>query len=168
MEAYENETLADNGQPSSALAVLEQFSTSAEGIAMFSNMVITEVEEGRADALRVALFMKTLDKIKERINEKLGRHYLSAAEKYPEKVIKLHGAEITIGELGTKIDYASSGHPGWADLTRIIEEATKQRKEIEDLLKTLKSKQVLVIEGEAVEVRPPARTSTTGIKISIK
>lgn len=168
MEAYENETLADNGQPSSALAVLEQFSTSAEGIAMFSNMVITEVEEGRADALRVALFMKTLDKIKERINEKLGRHYLTAAEKYPEKVIKLHGAEITIGELGVKIDYASSGHPGWKDLTRIIEEATKQRAEIEEFLKVIKSPQVIVIEGEAVEVKPPVRRGTTGIKISIK
>ncbi len=168
METHETETVADNSQASSALAVLEQFSTSAEGIKLFSHLVVNEVEEGRADALQVALFMKTIEKIKEEVNAKLGRHYVTAAEKYAEKIIKYRGAEISLGEVGTKIDYASSGHPGWNDLTRIIEEATKQRKEIEDFLKVIKSPQVIVIDGEAVEVKPPVRSSTTGIKISIK
>jgi len=154
--------------PTTVISVLEQFSTSAEGIAKFSHLVISEVEEGRVDPLKIALFMKTMEKIMKQVNDRLTEYYVREAEKHSQKTFSHLGAEICIAEHGTKYDYSSCGHPGWTDLTKIIDEAVKQRKEIEDLLKVLKTATDLIIEGEGITVRPPVKSSKTGINISIK
>lgn len=154
--------------PDSVMGVLDQFVTSEEGIARFAYLVTTEVEEGRVDPLKVALYMKTLEKIGEIVGKKLSEYYLREAEKYGAKQFAFNGAEISVGPVSTTYDYTVCNHPGWNDLTKLINEATTQRKDIEALLKTLKSPQVLVIEGEAVEVQPPVKNQKDGIKISIK
>jgi hypothetical protein len=154
--------------PDTVMGVLAQFSTSAEGIAKFSQLVINEVEEGRVDPLDVAIQMKTLEKIVERVGGVLKKYYVSEAEKHGGKPFGWKGAEISVQEVGTKYDYSQCGDPRWNDLTKIIEQAIEQRKELEDFLKHLKGTTVEVIEGEAVSLRPPLRTSSTGIKISIR
>ncbi len=163
---YQVQYIADN--PSNVLAVLDQFATSAEGIAKFSFLVKQEVEEGRVDALRVALLMKTLEKIKDDVNKGLAQHYLSEAGKYGDKPFDYRGATISFADHGVKYDYSKCGHPGWNDLTKIIDQATEQRKEIETMLKTFKSPQDLIIEGEGITVNPPVKSGKAGINISIR
>lgn len=164
--AYEVKYIAES--PESALTLLEKFTTSKEGVARFAAIVINEVEEGRVDALRVALFMKTLEKIKESVNEVLDKYYVSEARKYGEKPFDFRGAQFQVGDVGVKYDYSTCGHPGWNDLEKIIVSATEQQKEIEPLLKALTAPAVLVIEGEAVTVNPPVRKGKQAIKITIK
>lgn len=154
--------------PASVLGVLDQFATSAEGIAKFAHLVIQEVEEGRVDALRIALFMKTMEHIKDAVNKKLTEYYVREAEKHPGKSFDYRGAEIAIAQHGTKYDYSVCGDPVWNDLKKISDEAGKQLKEREEFLKVLKTPTDLIIEGEGVTVRPPVKTSKTGINISIR
>lgn len=157
-------------QASTVLEVLDQFSTSAEGIAKFSHLVKQEVEEGRADALRVAIYMKTMEKIVKDVNEGLSRHYLDEASRQTsnDKPFEFRGATISFAEHGVKYDYSKCGHPGWNDLTKIIEHAIEQRKEIEALLKVIKGPTDLIIEGEPLTVTPPVKSGKAGINISIK
>jgi hypothetical protein len=154
--------------PEQPLNLLEQFSTSAEGIAKFAHKVITEVEEGRADALRVAILMKTLEKIYERVNDKLGPYYRTAAEKFGEKPFPYHGAEVVVADTGTRYDYTECNHPGWNDLKKTADETKAQMDDYETLLKALKSPTDLIIEGEGVTVNPPTKKAKAGIKITIK
>jgi hypothetical protein len=165
----QTQVVAEDG--SSAIALLEKFTTSAEGIALFALKVITEVEEGRVDPLRVALFMKTMEKIKERVDEKLKAHYLNEAEKNcggNVKTFKYRGAEITVGAVKTEYDFTDCGHTGWNDLTKIINEATAQRKEYEATLKTLTGPTGMILDGEPLMIKPPVKKQVDGIKISIK
>jgi hypothetical protein len=154
--------------PDNVIAVLEQFRPSAEGVEKFSQLVITEVEEGRQDPLKVALYMKTLEKIVKNVSERLSEHYLREAQKYGEKTFKHLGADISVGEVYTAYDYSACKDPVWSDLEKIIISAGEQMKEREKLLKTLTKPFVEVIEGEAVTINPPVRKSREGIKISIK
>lgn len=164
---YEVKYIAEG--PSSPLALLEQFATSAEGIAKFSHLVIAEVEEGRVSALKVALLMKTVEKIKDQINDTLGKHYRREAETYGEKPFAFNGAEISLADHGVKYDYSECGHPELEQLTKQIEEATAQRKVKEDLLKALKAPMEILLEGgEVVTIKPPTRKAKAGINISIK
>lgn len=154
--------------PASAIGVLNQFSTSAEGINRFSRLVGVEVEEGRENPLKVALVMKTLEKIVKNVNDSLSAYYLREATKYSEKTFNYAGAEITVGDVATSYDYASCGDPVWNDLQKIVAHASEQMKEREKTLKTLTRPMVEVIDGEAIEIKPPVRKSKEGIKISIK
>lgn len=154
--------------PDNVVSVLEQFNTSKEGIEKFSSLLIKEVYEGNIDPLKVALFMKTLDKIKDIVNERLGARYVVEASKYGDKPFNHLGAEISIGEAGINYDYSTCNHPGWNELTSLIDNATKQRKEYEATLKTLKEPMTMIHEDEVVTVNPPFKKSKEVIKISIK
>lgn len=152
------------GAPDNVISVLEQFSTSAEGIAKFSHLVITEVEEGRIDPLKVALFMKTMEKIKERVNERLHKYYVSEAGKYGEKPFDHLGAEISVGEVGGRFQFTGC-HPEWDGLQRIIDSALEQQAPLEALVKALKTPTDIRIEDELVTLKPPVKV---GAKMSIK
>lgn len=156
-------------QPDNVLAVLDQFSTSAEGVEKFARLVIAEVEEGRADPLKVALYMKTIDQIRERVTRGTAEYALKEASKYGEKTFPFHGAEITVKDVKVEYDYSVCGHPPYDQLVKILEETRRQMKDIEATLKTLKSPQEMLFEGgEVATVRPPAVFRKEGIAISIK
>lgn len=164
---YEVQYMA--GKPDNVLAVLDQFATSSEGIAKFAHLVITEVEEGRVDPLRIALFMKTMEKIKETVNEKLSEYYVREAEKHPGKSFEYRGAEISIRENGGKYDFNVCGDPVWSDLKKIADETSRQMKEREEFLKAMKTATDLIVEGEGITVKPPVKVGAKmGIQISIK
>lgn len=154
--------------PDNVVSVLEQFSTSKEGIEKFSSLLIQDVYNGNVDPLKVALFMKTLEKIKEAVNEQLGARYVVEAAKYGDKPFLHLGAEISVGEVGVSYDYSACNHPGWNDLTMIIQKATEQRKDIEATLKSLKAPMDIRHEDELVTVYPPHKKGKESIKIQIR
>lgn len=155
--------------PDNAIAVLDQFVTSAPGIEKFSRLVIAEVEEGRQDPLKVALYMKTLEKIVQRVNKACPEYYLREAGKYGEKTFAFAGAEITVKDVSVRYDYSVCNHPPYQQLAKLREETERQMKDIEATLKTLKSPQEMLFEGgEVATVNPPAVSRKEGIAISIK
>lgn len=156
--------------PDNVMSVLDQFQTSKEGIEKFAALVVAEVNEGREDSLKVALFMKTLEKIAESVNKQLAGKYCRDAAGYPEKTIALRGAEITLCNTSTKYDYASSGDIEWEMAHTAEQLAINKRKEREEFLRALKTSMTAVNDqtGEVYTISPPDVTRTEGIKISIK
>jgi len=75
-----------------------------------------------------------------------------------------------VSELGTKYDYINCSDIVWNDLTKQITELTEKRKEREAMLKTVKEPMTLVNEttGQTWKVNPAIKTSTSGIKVTIK
>lgn len=166
MENHNNETILDT-MPATAMGVLQLFATSKDEIERFANKLIDDVKEGRVDALTMAVFMKTVEKLPEVVNKSLAENYLNEVSKYSEKIIKHRGAEISVVPF-TRYDYSACGHPGWNDLQKIATETNARLKEIEDQLRNTKEGYQMLVEDEVVQIHPPAKTQKDTLRISIK
>lgn len=92
---------------------------------------------------------------------------LSEIQNFEGQKTFVQGVELSQAEVGTKYDYSSS--PIWNELESQIVELKSKQKEHEDFLKALKSKtQILTDDGEVIELFPPAKSSSTSIKLTIK
>ncbi len=156
--------------PSTAIGVLDMFSTSRAGIDTFSNQVIQAVQNGEVNPLKVRVWLKTMEDIIERVKKETADHQLRESEKYPEKAFEYSGAKIEKSELGTKYNYSGSNDPIYNHRKQIADAANEQLKEREEFLKALKEPLILVDDesGEVARIVPPLKTSTTGLKVSIK
>ena len=152
-----------------AISQLTIFNTSKTGIEKYVNQCIHEVEAGILEPLHMAVYLKTMEKIVEGIQKGIKEAALTEAQKY-EKSFDFHGARIEQTELGTKYDYSTCQDIAWNKLDEEIKLLSEKKKQREAFLKTVKDGMTLVEEetGETWKVFPPLKTSTTGIKITIK
>ena len=152
-----------------AISTITNFTTSKDGITKFVNQCVNEIEAGLIDPLHMSIYLKTMEKIVEGIQAKIKASALSEAEKYG-KSFDFRGAKIELTELGTKYEFKNCNDVVWDSLNKQITELTEKRKEREAMLKTVKDSMTLVDEesGETWKVHPPIKTSTSGIKITIK
>lgn len=70
----------------------------------------------------------------------------------------------------TEYDYEACRDPKWNDLSKQIKDLTEQKKERETFLKTIKEKLTTVDEesGEVIEIYPPVKSESFGIKVTLK
>lgn len=136
---------------------------------MYVEQVVNEIKEGVMNPLTAYVYIKSMEKSLEDISSGIKEDVIREAAKY-EKSFEFHGARIEQAELGTKYDFANCNDVVWNDLNKQIVELTEKRKEREAILKTLKEPMTLVDEstGETWQVHPPIKTSTSGIKVTIK
>jgi hypothetical protein len=76
--------------------------------------------------------------------------------------------ELQVAEVGTKYDFTANAK--WNAIQSQINSLKEEQKNIESFCKSLKSKTITVDEetGESFEFYPPAKSSTTSIKKTIK
>ena len=153
--------------PETPVQLLTLMANTSTQITVFSDGVIEAVQGGEIPALTVLVQLKAMETASERIRKEIRPNMLNEIDKQPDTFQYL-GNKITKAEHGTKYEFENCNHPGWNDLTKIINNAIEQRKEIEATLKTLKAPTTLVFEDEIVTVNPPIKKSTSGINISIK
>ena len=153
--------------PETPVQLLTLMANTSTQITVFSDGVIEAVQGGEIPALTVLVQLKAMETASERIRKEIRPNMLNEIDKQPDTFEYL-GNKITKAEHGTKYEFETCNHPGWNDLTKIINNAIEQRKEIEATLKTLKAPTTLVFEDEIVTVNPPIKKSTSGINISIR
>ena len=154
-----------------AISTLTQFHTSKIGIESFVNQVVSEVEGGNYNPLQLKIFIKAIQKSLEEIEKRTNDLSFNEAAKHSEKSFELMGAAVQITELGTKYDYSVCNHPGLISVNDSIDKLTTEKKRLETFLKTVTKPMVICDEstgGESVEINPPIKTSSTGLKITIK
>lgn len=159
-----------NYMPETALQVLGLFSTSKESIQNFSNQIIREVKEGRADALRIKVYLKTLEQIIEQIDTNTKSEQRTEAEKYGERPFDFMGASIQVVPVKTDYDYSLCNDAYLQTLEISAERIAQKIKARKELLKTLGEPTPLgdPETGEIYTVYPPIKKAQTGIKVSIK
>jgi hypothetical protein len=161
-----------NELPTSAMGVMRLLPDSKQGVQMFSMQLINAVKNGEVNALQLAALFKTIEKVIENVSPNIKASLLAEAERYPEKKFQAFGFEIAKTENGTKYNYESCGDPIWNHRKKVADEAIQQLKEREELLKSLREPLVLVDadggSGEVATVRPPVKTSQSGLTFSLK
>lgn len=165
---FDMETIYDM-QPSSPMGVLEQFSTSKEGITLFASKVINEVEEGKADPLKVKLFCKTLTEIADKIDKATKSQQNTEAAKYGSKPFAFAGAELHLTSVKTEYDYSQCGDQALEILYDQLDQLKKMVTARENFLKALTEPTNIIDEdGQVYTVVPPLKKQTEGVKVSIK
>lgn len=156
--------------PSTAIGVLDMFSTSRTGIDCFSDQVIQAVQAGEVNPLKIRIWLKTMEEIIERVKKETNEFQLREAEKYPEKSFEYAGAKIEKAELGTKYDYSVCHDPVVEQLECTLESVKQQLTDRQKFLQAIKDPLIVVNDetGEVNTINPPLKKSTSGLKVSIR
>lgn len=144
------------------LNIFEQLLTKTAQKTISEN-IIAEVKNGNTSALEMQVKLKFIaDTIKDS-QDGIKEDVLSEVNKFAkgQEIAKL-GARIEPMEAGIKYNYESCGHPRYAVLK-------KELKDLEEFLKALKQKTVMVDEdtGDIITLYPPLKTSTSTVKVTL-
>lgn len=159
-----------NELPTHATGVLNLFSTSRTGIDVFSDQIIEAVKEGEVNPLQVRIWIKTMEEIIERVKKETAANQLTEADKWAEQKFEYLGATIEKADVKTEYDYSVCKDTEFEMLEvalNVAKEALDNRKAF---LKTLKAPLSIVdkVTGELMDINPPFKKSTPGLKVSIK
>lgn len=156
-----------NQMPDTATSVLSLMPSTASQVAKFSKQLIESVRDGRTNPLELIVQLHALTKVYEEVKDEIEENVLTEANKYPEKVIERYGARIEKAEVGVKYNYSSSRDVEWERLDSEIKSLEARKKDRETFLKALPEPITTVNKdtGEVEEIRPPMKTSKTGIRI---
>lgn len=156
--------------PNSAIGTLRLFATTQTQVDVFSDQLIESVKNGEANPIEVLVMLKAFEKVSDRVLKEIRYNAVTEANKYQGPSFEWNGNKIEKSELGVKYDYSICNDPVYNQRQQISAESDKQLKERESFLKSLKEPITIVDEGsgEIVTIRPPLKTSTTGLKVSIK
>ena len=138
--------------------------------AIFAQKLIADVEVGVTNPLELAVKMKAIQDALDVVKEAIKRHVIQEAERYEGKTFNAYQAEMTIMEAGVKYDYESCGDPEWMRCNQAFISAKEAKDACEKRLKAMNKPMSVNDEetGEVVTVRPPLKTSTTTVKITLK
>ena len=110
-----------------------------------------------------------ISKALDAINEQTKDLQLTEAQKYGAKSFDFGGAKIEVSELGTKYNYSVCNDSEINDLMKEMDFLKAKIKARETFLKAITDKLEVVVNGEeVVTLYPPNKSSTTGLKITLK
>lgn len=162
----------EDNLPTTALSTLSLLPESKEQVQRFAESIRLSVLSGQSNPLEVLARIKAVENtIKEVLEVKeikdLAR---DEAEKYGERSFDYRGFRVELAEISPKYNYEGTGCPIWARLKEQADKATQALKDRETELKAMKSTQEIVDpdSGEIVKVNPPVKSSTSGLKFSLK
>ena len=136
----------------------------------FIERLTTAVAEGEINPLELHIKLNAMEKAIEGVRKNVRDAVMNEANKYPEKIFDVFSAKIEKTEVGTKYDYSNCGDVQWLEAKDQESEWKRKREERELFLKSLKKPMSINDEttGEVIEVRPPAKTSSSFIKVTLK
>lgn len=131
---------------------------------MASDSIVRLVDEGKENALDVAIWLKAMEELVKETREKLTQYTVSELDKYHDGKANVYDVKVERIEAGVKYDY--SGDYVWREMKRVSDKASAALKSREDMLKKIPQGHQLVDEnGEAME--GPIKTSTTSYKVTL-
>jgi hypothetical protein len=159
-----------NNLPSSAYGVMKLLPDTKQGVEIFSNQLVSAVQNGEVNPLQLKALFKIMEKVAEKVDAQIKDNLLREADKWAEKKFNLYGFDIEKCEVGTKYDYLACGDPIYEQRHAILEAAKAQLEERATFLKSLTAPLTIVDDesGEVATVRPPVKKSTEGLKFSMK
>jgi len=148
-----------------ALSTITILPENKREIESFKLKVLSELKSGTYYILDVAARFKAIETVLKEIqsDKEFKDMAVNEAAKYG-KVAEIKGHKIEVAELGVKYDFSECGDSKLKEIESEINRLTEQKKARENWLKTLKE---TMPNEDGEPCNPPAKTSTTGIKITL-
>jgi hypothetical protein len=136
-------------------------STNAQGEA-FKTIVKDMILSGDEDPLRYLVQLTALEKWVGELRKdgNIEDAILSEFERYGEKTLKIHGAELTAKEVGVSYDYSNCDDLYLQQLEREKAFVDKEIKTRQDFLKSIKKQ---TFDGNGIEIFAPVKISKTKV-----
>lgn len=153
----------------STLSTINLMPLGKEQIQDFANKTIEEVKAGNINALELKAKLKAIEQSIDLIDKGTKEEQSKEMGKYG-KSAELLGFRIEQAELGVKYNYSECGDVEWLEIDKKLAELNESKRKREQMLKTL-TKPVTVASdstGEIYTIHPPIKTSTTGLKFTLK
>lgn len=152
--------------------IVSLFETTKEQRQSFCIDLVSRLEAGEVDPLKVHLQVKSMEDIIKQLNDNTvyKSMLLDAAEKHGKK-FTFQNAEFSVKEVGVKYDYSQCNDPVLQELEQEAAKIGEALKARQKFLQTApQSGLTIVIEatGEAATVYPPSKSSTTSVAVSLK
>lgn len=154
-------------------SVLALFETTKSERESFVLDVVSKIDEGHVDPLKIHLQVKCAEDIIKLLNS--NNNYksavLEASQNQGEKPFQFHNAKFEIKEVGVKYDWTKCEDPILGELQSkqaVLDAEVKAR---QDMLKTIPQKGMICVNeetGETFTVYPPAKSSTTSVAVTLK
>lgn len=156
--------------PSTPMGVLRLGPTTAYEIQVFSKGIIDAVKNGEINAIDVLVTLKKFEKASGTILKAIQEDFVKEGDKHPERSFSFAGAQIEKKEVGVKYDYSKCGDLAWERHSANEAISAERRIERETFLKSLKEPITVVDEetGEVITLRPPTKTGSTSLTVTIK
>lgn len=153
-----------------AYSVINYNPTTKEQAESFANKLTEEVLQGEVNPLELHVKLTAMQKAFETVKTNIAKEVLAEAQKHNAPTFKAYTSEISIQELGVKYDFTNCGDLVYADLKKKEEELKMEIKNREAFLKSCKAGTELIDSesGEVYTIYPPAKSSTTGVKVILK
>lgn len=163
--------------------VLPLFETSKEDREIFIKNIVSAIEEGAIDPLKVHIQIKAMEDIifgitstdekKNARNVEFAKRYrsilLESAQKYGNS-FDVHNAKFKVAEVGVKYDYSKCNDPVLDELYIQKKELDARVKEREKFLQNAPISGTTIVNddtGEATTVFPPSKRSTTSVTVTL-
>lgn len=130
--------------------------------------IFDAVQAGEADSLK-SLLLAVKGKALFTDLEKAIRPLAEKHNVYKiEKNYSAFDCNIDVADSAVSYDYSTCNDPEWQYLSERKAFFEKELKERESFLKSLKNDMDVIVQGEPVTIKPPTKSSKTGLKITIK
>jgi len=132
--------------------------------------LLSESQEGNIDTLSTLAHLEFMAQVIEMAKDELRQRAVNELDSYGAEakigVVK-HGVTFQQREVGVRYNFENT--PAWNEIKAKEDAIAGQRKELEEQLKVLKSKQTILDEstGELIEMNPPIKTSKTSVAITL-
>jgi hypothetical protein len=132
--------------------------------------LLDEVQEGSIDTLSTLAHLEFMSQVIELAKEELRTRAVAELDLYGAEArvgVVRHGVTFQQREVGVRYNFENT--PSWNEIKAKEDAIAGQRKELEEQLKVLKSKQTILDEGtgELIEMNPPIKTSKTSVAITL-
>lgn len=152
-------------------SILALFQTTKEERQSFVSDVLSKIESGDVDPLKIHLQVKcTEDVMKLLTSNSIYREAVVAeAEKQGKKTFDFHNSKFELKEVGVKYDWSKCNDTTLDLLIMQQERIDFEVKARQDFLKTVPAKGIEIRhEDELITIYPPAKSSTTNVAVTLK
>ena len=152
-------------------SILSLFETSKSERQSFINDVVSRIESGEVDAIKVHAQIKKMEEIVKGINDnKAYKNYLLDAAEKNGKKFNAYDAEWTIKEVGVKYSYDQCNDSEIISMQKTIDELSEKIKARQKFLQMLPDEGIDIVtsDGEAIKIYPPSKSSTTSVAVTLK
>lgn len=152
----------------SVVSTLSLFETTKDERASFVNQMVTAIQEGNADPMKVHLQIKCMEQLIEDLKSRpeYKDAVLEEAAKYGKK-FEHYNAEWSIRETGVKYDYSNCGDEQYNELQAQKIELDAKIKERSKFLQNIPISGVADPDNGNM-IYPPSKNSTTSVIVTLK
>lgn len=154
-------------------SILSLFETDKAQRQSFVNDLISRIDAGNVDPLKIHLQVKCMEDIVKQITADAAykKAVLEESEKQGGKSFQLHNAKFEIKEVGVKYDFTKCGDLILNNLYAQYEALDELITAREKMLKSVNPSGMIVTDeatGETFTVYPPAKSSTTSVAVTLR